>query len=72
MMLTDNEIGFKEVYAERIFQLLHPVDGKSEYSGTGLTLTICRKIEVDHQRLIFTTGEVGKGAIFSIILPQEE
>ena len=67
--ISDNGIGFKPEYAERIFGLfkrLH-TDG---YEGTGLGLAICRRIVERYQGRMWaeSTGE-GHGATFLIDLP---
>jgi signal transduction histidine kinase len=70
--LEDNGIGLEQQYAERIFQLFQRLEGKSEYPGTGIGLSICRKIVTNHKGWIFANGEPGIGTTFSIILPQEQ
>ncbi len=70
--VQDNGIGFEQQYAERIFQLFQRLEGKSEYPGTGIGLSICRKIVTNHQGQIFAESEQGKGTAFSIILPQDQ
>ncbi|NCI50533.1 PAS domain-containing protein [Sediminibacterium roseum] len=70
--IADNGIGFEQQYAERIFQLFQRLEGKSEYPGTGIGLSICRKIVVNHKGLIFAESEPGKGTAFSVILPKEQ
>ncbi|MEO6733142.1 MAG: PAS domain-containing protein [Ferruginibacter sp.] len=67
--MEDNGIGFEQQYARKIFQLFQRLEGKSEYPGTGIGLSICKKIITNHKGLIFAEGEPGKGAIFSVILP---
>jgi len=68
--IQDNGIGFEQQYARKIFQLFQRLEGKSEYPGTGIGLSICKKIVINHNGLIYADGEPGRGAIFSIILPQ--
>ncbi|MBC7887730.1 MAG: PAS domain-containing protein [Ferruginibacter sp.] len=68
--IEDNGIGFEQQYAHKIFQIFQRLEGKSEYPGTGIGLSICKKIIVNHKGLIFAESEPGKGATFSIILPQ--
>ena len=68
--IKDNGIGFEQQYADRIFQLFQRLEGKSEYPGTGIGLSICKKIISNHNGHIFAEGESQKGATFSIILPK--
>ncbi len=70
--IEDNGIGFEQQYANKIFQLFQRLEGKSMYPGTGIGLSICKKIIINHKGLIFAKGEPGKGATFSIILPKNK
>jgi light-regulated signal transduction histidine kinase (bacteriophytochrome) len=70
--VTDNGIGFDQQYAERIFELFQRLEAKSEYAGTGIGLSICRKIVANHQGQIFAESKLGEGTSFSIILPQDQ
>lgn len=70
--VSDNGIGFDQQYAERIFQLFQRLEGKSEYPGSGIGLSICRKIVTNHHGIIFADSRPGEGTVFSIILPQEQ
>jgi light-regulated signal transduction histidine kinase (bacteriophytochrome) len=67
--VEDNGIGFDKIYADKIFQIFQRLHGKSEYSGSGIGLAICRKIADNHKGLIFAESEPGKGSLFTIILP---
>jgi PAS domain S-box-containing protein len=67
--VEDNGIGFDRIYADKIFQIFQRLHGKSEYSGSGIGLAICRKIADNHKGLIFAESEPGKGSLFTIILP---
>ncbi len=66
----DNGIGFKQEYAERIFQLFQRLHSKSEYPGTGLGLTICKKIVSTHNGKIWVDSELGVGSTFHVWLPK--
>lgn len=68
--IQDNGIGFEAVYSEKIFEIFQRLNGKSEYSGSGIGLAICKKIVENHDGLIHATGELGVGSSFSIILPE--
>lgn len=65
----DEGIGFDQVNAERIFTIFQRLHGRSEYSGTGIGLAICKKIVENYGGIIFAKGLSGKGSIFTIILP---
>ncbi|CAN5452086.1 hypothetical protein BH11BAC3_BH11BAC3_14140 [soil metagenome] len=70
--IKDNGIGFEPQYADKIFHLFQRLQGKSEYPGTGIGLSICKKIVSNHKGLIFAESEYEQGAEFSIILPQQQ
>jgi len=69
--LTDNGIGFEPQYSEKIFEVFQRLNGREEYDGTGIGLSIVKKIVDNHKGFITATGEVNKGARFDIYLPQE-
>ena len=66
---TDNGIGFDPQYKEKIFNLLQRLHGKKEYTGTGIGLSIVKKIVDNHGGFITATGELNKGARFDIYFP---
>jgi PAS domain S-box-containing protein len=68
--VKDNGIGFAPEDAEKIFQMFHRLNGKSEYPGTGIGLAICRRIAQNHQGFITTESEPGNGATFNIFIPE--
>jgi signal transduction histidine kinase/CHASE3 domain sensor protein len=67
--VKDNGIGFDEKYREKIFNIFQRLHGRNEYEGTGIGLSICRKIVVNHRGLILTKSEVNVGSEFMVILP---
>jgi len=70
--ITDNGIGFEEEYAKRIFQIFQRLHSKAEYPGTGIGLSICKKIVDNHKGIIYAKGKSLKGARFTIILPEQQ
>jgi PAS domain S-box-containing protein len=72
IQVTDNGIGFEEEFATRIFQVFQRLHGRSEYPGSGIGLAICKKIVEYHNGVIFAESTPGKGACFTIILPDHQ
>ena len=68
-VVQDNGIGFEEQYRERIFGLFQRLGGRN-YEGTGIGLSIAKKIVENHEGYLTAQGEPGQGAIFSIFLPK--
>jgi PAS domain S-box-containing protein len=66
---ADNGIGFENEFAGKIFAIFQRLHGRSEYEGSGIGLAICKKIVEHHGGLIYSSGELNKGATFTIILP---
>ncbi len=69
---TDNGIGFNPQFAEKIFNIFQRLNGKSAYEGTGIGLTLCRKIVLNHHGLIFASSRENEGSTFTIIFPAGE
>jgi signal transduction histidine kinase len=67
--VSDNGIGFDQKYAEQIFKMFQRLHGRSEYSGTGVGLSIARKVVQNHNGYIWAEGEPDKGATFRVLLP---
>ena len=66
--VRDNGIGIAPEYHERIFGLFNKLDAKSE--GTGVGLTLVKRIIEFHGGRIWVESEVGKGATFFFTLPR--
>ena len=67
--VEDNGIGFDDKYAERIFGTFQRLHGRGAYEGTGIGLSIARKIAWRHDGDITATGVPGQGATFQLTLP---
>ncbi|RTY90690.1 hypothetical protein EKM01_09635 [Flavobacterium sp. RSP46] len=70
IVVTDNGIGFKQEYAEKIFLLFKRLETDSKYSGTGLGLAICSRIVDNHNGFIQVKGKPNVGAKFYIFIPK--
>jgi PAS domain S-box-containing protein len=67
--VVDNGIGFDEKYLDRIFTVFQRLHKKGEYGGTGVGLSICRKIVDRHSGNITARSSPGQGATFMVTLP---
>ena len=70
--VADNGIGFNNQYLDKIFLIFQRLHGRSEYEGTGIGLSICKKICEQHKGDLSGHGIEGEGATFTIYLPKEE
>lgn len=71
IILEDNGMGFEAEFADRIFQPFQRLNPRHEYEGTGIGLTICRKIVERHDGTIHAEGRPGEGARFVMRFPKE-
>ena len=67
--VSDNGIGFDEIYLDRIFVIFQSLNDRQTYEGTGIGLAIAKKIMDKHNGLITAKSQVGKGASFIMVLP---
>jgi signal transduction histidine kinase len=67
--VEDNGIGFDEKYAERVFGAFERLHSRSSYDGTGIGLSIARKIVWRHGGEITATSAPEQGATFIVTLP---
>ncbi len=67
--VEDNGIGFDPKYSERVFSAFERLHSRSDYEGTGIGLSIARKIAWRHRGDITATSEPGKGSTFTLMLP---
>lgn len=70
--VEDNGIGFDEKYLNKIFMPFQRLHNKKNYPGTGIGLSICKKIIENHKGKIFAKSVVGEGTIFEIIFPRKD
>jgi PAS domain S-box-containing protein len=69
IIVADNGIGFENEYADKIFDTFTRLHTKDQYEGTGLGLSLCKKIVQRHQGRIWAKGQPNVGAEFFIQLP---
>jgi len=69
-IVSDNGIGFKQEFSEKIFVLFKRLETEGVYTGTGLGLAICKKIVENHNGFIKADGVPNKGSVFTFYLPK--
>jgi light-regulated signal transduction histidine kinase (bacteriophytochrome) len=72
IFISDNGIGFEQVFSEQIFDMFKRLHGQNEYEGTGIGLALCKKIIEEHNGFISARSAVGEGSTFVISLPVPE
>jgi signal transduction histidine kinase len=72
IVVEDNGIGFDEKYLPQIFSPFRTLHKLDAYEGTGIGLTICRKIVERHGGKITARSTPGKGSTFIIDLPVKQ
>jgi PAS domain S-box-containing protein len=71
IIVRDNGIGFEQKEANRIFNVFTRLHGNAEYKGTGIGLSIAKKVIENHEGSIVAESEPGQGATFKIYFPAE-
>jgi PAS domain S-box-containing protein len=69
--VQDNGIGIDEQFYERIFQVFQRLH-RDEYPGTGIGLSVAKKIVERHRGQMWLESEPGKGSTFYFTIPAQE
>ncbi|MBC7486515.1 MAG: response regulator [Cytophagaceae bacterium] len=72
IFISDNGIGFEQVFSEQIFDMFKRLHNQNEYEGTGIGLALCKKIVEEHNGYISAKSAVGEGSTFIVSLPMPE
>ena len=69
--ISDNGIGIKKEYTEQIFNIFQRLHDRSVFDGTGIGLSLCKKIALNHKGNIHASQSSEQGAVITILLPGE-
>lgn len=69
LSITDNGIGFTKEYEAHIFKPFYKLHSNEQFYGSGLGLTLVKKIVLNHNGFIRISSEVASGTSVFIYLP---
>jgi light-regulated signal transduction histidine kinase (bacteriophytochrome) len=69
--IRDNGIGFDAKYSEDIFVVFKRLHSYHQFEGTGIGLSICKKIVEKHKGYISAHSKLNEGSTFVITLPEK-
>jgi len=69
--ISDNGIGFDPQYTEDIFVVFKRLHNYHDFKGSGVGLSICKKIIENHNGHIIAESKINEGSTFTVVLPEK-
>jgi signal transduction histidine kinase len=69
--VQDNGQGIAPQYHERIFAIFQTLEARDKIEGTGIGLSVVKKIVEAQRGRVWVESDVGKGATFRFLWPKE-
>ena len=70
--VTDNGIGIAPKYHDKVFELFQRLHSFGEYDGSGMGLTLCKRVVTNHSGHIRIASRIGHGTTIEVNLPREK
>jgi light-regulated signal transduction histidine kinase (bacteriophytochrome) len=68
--VQDNGIGIDREHIQSIFEIFRRLHPQSEYTGSGIGLSLCKRIVESHLGNIWAESEIGKGTTVYFTIPK--
>ncbi len=69
--ISDNGIGIEPDYLETIFLMFKKLHSENKYQGTGIGLSICKKVIEQHKGSIWVDSVIGEGSSFHFTIKKD-
>ncbi|HEX3013906.1 MAG TPA: ATP-binding protein, partial [Methanobacterium sp.] len=67
--VSDNGIGIEKEYKDKIFEVFKRLHAMGKYEGTGIGLSVVKRIIEQYNGRIWLESELGEGSTFYFTIP---
>jgi light-regulated signal transduction histidine kinase (bacteriophytochrome) len=67
--VSDNGVGFDQMHADKIFKVFTRLHADEQYRGSGIGLSIVKKVVESHNGFVWAESEPQRGSVFSLLFP---
>ncbi len=68
--VKDNGVGFEMEYADKLFQVFERLHRKEDFEGTGLGLSLVKRIIEKHNGMVYAESGLNTGSVFCFTIPR--